>query len=170
MSEKASIVDLGRLSLLSGEGGRLDTGVRIDGFELGGRDYAVPGGAPARLDVSRTTAGYALRLRFAAELSGPCMRCLEPSLTRVEVDAREVDQPGGGEQLHSPYLSGDELDLAAWARDAMALALPTRIVCRPGCPGLCPVCGLPLASAGPEHGHEPAPDPRWAKLRELKLE
>jgi hypothetical protein len=23
---------------------------------------------------------------------------------------------------------------------------------------------------GPGHGHEQAPDPRWAKLRELKLE
>ena len=35
---------------------------------------------PVRLDVSRTTGnGWALRLRFAVTIAGPCMRCLEPA-------------------------------------------------------------------------------------------
>ena len=46
-----------------------------------------------------TRGGYALRLRFGASLHGPCMRCLEPAVPQVAVDAREVDQPGGGEEL-----------------------------------------------------------------------
>ena len=58
----------------------------------------------------------------------------------------------------------------AWARDALALALPTQIVCREGCLGLCAVCGETLNHAEPGHAHESAPDPRWAALRELKLE
>ena len=33
-----------------------------------------------------------------------------------------------------------------------------------------PECGENLNLAGPEHAHERAPDPRWAKLRELRLE
>ena len=63
----------------------------------------------------------------------------------------------------------DELDIGRWAHDAAILALPTRILCRPDCAGLCPVCGESLNDADPEdHEHEPAPDPRWAKLDELK--
>jgi uncharacterized protein len=122
------------------------------------------------LDVSRMThGGYALRLRFAAGLTGPCMRCLEPAEPKVAVDAREVDQPGGGEELRSPYVEGEELDLAAWARDAYALALPAQVVCREDCAGLCPKCGVNL-NEDPGHAHEAEPDPRWAKLRELRFE
>jgi uncharacterized protein len=97
------------------------------------------------------------------------MRCLEPAAPRFEVDAREVNQPGGGDELRSPYVDGDELDLAGWARDAYALALPAQVVCREDCAGLCAECGANL-NEDPEHQHEPAPDPRWAKLRELRLE
>ena len=123
------------------------------------------------LDISRMTGGgYSLRLRFAAAMRGPCMRCLRDAEPVTEVDSREVDQPGGGDELSSPYVTGEELDLAAWARDAFALALPIQVVCREDCAGLCPVCGTDLLTAGPEHGHEAEPDPRWAKLRELNLE
>jgi uncharacterized protein len=123
------------------------------------------------LDVSRMTGGgYALRLRFEAALSGPCMRCLEDAAPSVAVDAREVDQPGGGEEMSSPYVSDQQLDLSAWARDAYALALPAQVVCTPECAGLCPECGINLSTAGPEHHHAAAPDPRWAALRELRFD
>jgi uncharacterized protein len=171
MSPRTEIFDIGQLRLSSGEGRRLQLDVPVDGFDFGGQRYAVPSGqVEATLDVSHTTSGYSLRLRFAAELEGPCMRCLESADHEVEVDAREVDQPGGGEELSSPYLDEQQLDLQAWARDALALALPTQIVCREDCKGLCPVCGENLNEAGPEHAHEPEPDPRWAALRELKLD
>ena len=87
----------------------------------------------------------------------------------LEVDAREVSQPGGGDELESPYVVDGVLDLRAWARDALALALPNQILCRPDCAGLCAICGADLNEAGPEHGHERAPDPRWAKLEELEV-
>jgi uncharacterized protein len=171
MGQRTDIFDLGRLSLSSGEGRRLDLEVPVDRFEFGGQGYEVPGHVvAARLDVSHTTNGYALRLRFTAPLQGPCMRCLEPAAHSVEVDAFEVDQPDGGEDLRSPYLEGDELDVRAWARDALALALPAQIVCAEECLGLCPECGVNLNEAGADHRHEAAPDPRWAALRELKLE
>ena len=64
----------------------------------------------------------------------------------------------------------ETLDLAAWARDAFVLAAPAKVLCREDCAGLCPICAADLNEAGPEHRHEAAPDPRWAKLRELKLE
>jgi uncharacterized protein len=164
--------DLGRLKLASGEGRRMELDVSIDDFELGGERYVVaPDHPTAVLDISRMTGGgYSLRLRFEAALTGPCMRCLEPAAPAFEVDAREVDLPGGGEELESPYVTDEVLDMHAWARDALALALGgEQVLCRRDCAGLCPECGVRL-EPGETHEHERAPDPRWDKLRELKLD
>jgi uncharacterized protein len=146
--------------------------VGVDPFVIGGERYPVgPGLVPARLDISRTTGdGYALRLRFDATLAGPCMRCLEPAAPVFSVDVREVSQPGESDELASPYVEDGVLDLHAWARDALALALPATLRCSPDCAGLCPTCGANLNTAGPEHHHEREPDPRWAKLSELRFE
>ncbi|HLM09088.1 MAG TPA: DUF177 domain-containing protein [Thermoleophilaceae bacterium] len=168
---RTDVFDIGRLGLSSGEGRSLDLDVAVDPFDFAGQRYEVPGGGVrALLDVSHTTSGYSLRLRFRTELDGPCMRCLDPAGHELAVDAREVDQPGGGEDLSSPYLDEAALDVRAWARDALALALPTQIVCRDDCLGLCAVCGENLNRAEPGHAHEREPDPRWAALRELRLE
>jgi uncharacterized protein len=170
VAQRTDIFDVGRLGLSSGEGRRLDLEVAVDAFDFGGQRYEVDGGdVVARLDVSHTVSGYAFRLRFGAELDGPCVRCLEAADHEVEVDAREIDQPGGGDELSSPYFDEGHLDMRAWARDALALALPTQIVCSQDCAGLCAVCGENLNRA-PDHAHEREPDPRWAALRELKLD
>lgn len=164
--------DLGGLHLSSGAGRRLELSVSIDDFMLGGERYRVPSElVPVQLDVSRTTAnGYALRLRFTVVVSGPCMRCLEEATPAISVESREVSQPGESEELRSEYLEGEVLDLHAWSRDALALSLPAKLVCRPECAGLCPVCGANLNAAGAEHHHESTPDPRWAKLSEIRFE
>jgi uncharacterized protein len=172
MPQRTDLFDLGRLGLTSGEGRRLELHVALGPFHYGGEPYEiVPELVPVRLDVSRTTGnGWALRLRFGARLEGPCMRCLEPAAPEFSVDAREVHQPGGGEELTSPYVGeGDELDLAAWARDALALELPAQLTCRADCAGLCGQCGANL-NEDPGHQHESAPDPRWAKLSELRFD
>jgi uncharacterized protein len=172
MALRSDSFDLGGLRLSSGEGRRLDLHVAIDPFLLAGESYPVePALVPARLDISRTTgAGFALRLRFQATLLGPCMRCLESAAPVFTVDAREVSQPGESEELSSPYVEDGVLDLHAWARDALALTLPTTLLCQGDCAGLCAICGENLNHAGPEHHHERPPDPRWAKLSELRFE
>ena len=172
MPQRTDSFDLARLGLTSGEGRRLELHAHIDPFSYGGEAYAVePELVPVRLDVSRTTgSGWALRLRFEATLEGPCMRCLEAASPTFEVDVREVHQPGGGDELASPYVEeGGELDLERWARDALALALPAQLTCRPDCAGLCPQCGANL-NEEPDHAHARAPDLRWAKLSELKFD
>ncbi len=173
MSDRTDSFDLGRLGLTTGEGRRLDLRAQIEPLEFGGQRYTAAGAVvPVRVDVSRTTAsGYVLRLRFEVALDGPCTRCLGEAHRSLSVDAHEVDQPGSDDdELVSPYVDRDVLDLRAWARDALVLALPTAIVCRDDCLGLCAVCGEDLNEAGPAHAHEPEPDSRWAKLRELTLE
>lgn len=172
MSARTDTFDLGRLRLSAGEGRRLDLDVTIDPISLGGERYpAEAGNVATRLDVARTTGlGYSLRLRFEASLLGPCMRCLEPARPVVQVDAREVSQPGEIDELSSPYVEDEVLDLHGWARDALALALPSKLLCRTDCAGLCPVCGANLNEADADHRHEAAPDPRWAKLSELRFQ
>ena len=168
-----TIVDLSRLTLSYGEGKRIDLPVRIEPLELGGQAYATTSETlDTRLDISRPSGGYAFRLRFPLSIEGPCMRCLEPATIETEVDTREVDQHNTeDEELRSPYVLDDELDLGRWAHDAALLAIPTRFLCRPNCAGLCPVCGEPLNDANPEdHQHGQALDPRWSKLNNLKIE
>ena len=174
MRERADTLDLARLSMTSGEGRRLtDLEVPLDDLELWSERYATPETVPVTLDLSRMTGGgWALRLRFAATLDGSCMRCLQPAAPEIAVDSREIHKhdAGGDPELTSPYVDeADVLDLAAWARDALALELPRQVLCRPDCAGLCAVCGEDLNAAGPEHSHEREPDPRWAALRDLNL-
>jgi uncharacterized protein len=168
-----TIIDLARLSLAHGQGTRLDLPVQLDPLEMGGQTYAPDGEVvQTQLDISRPSNGYAFRLRFPLRVDGPCVRCLEDAAVEVEVDAREVDQADTeDEELRSPYVVDDELDIGRWAHDAAILDLPARILCRPDCAGLCPVCGESLNDADPDdHKHEAGGDPRWNKLRELKLD
>jgi DUF177 domain-containing protein len=171
--QSSTIIDLDRLSLSYGDGTRLEFPVRLEPLGLGGQAYRLsPDTVQAKLDVSRPSRGYAFHLRFPIRVEGPCMRCLEAAQIEAEVDAREIDQSDtDDEELRSPYVEGDELDLGRWAHDAAILALPARILCRPDCAGLCPVCGVSLNDADPaDHEHPGGPDPRWAKLKDLKIE
>lgn len=164
--------DLAGLRLSPGEGRGLRLTVPIEALELGGERYeARPRDVGVRLYVSKMTGGgYALKLALSARLVGPCMRCLKEAAPAVEVQAREVDVPGEGEELESPYVVGEVVDVAGWARDAFALAAPVKVLCSEDCAGLCPECAIDLNEAGPEHRHERARDARWAKLSELRVD
>jgi len=102
-------------------------------------------------------------------LHGPCFRCLADTALELPIHAREYQatNPGDDEELRSPYVDDDRLDLSSWARDAVALALPDKILCRPDCAGLCPVCGRDL-NAEPHSHEEAGSDPRWAALEALR--
>jgi uncharacterized protein len=172
-SQSLTVLDLNRLALRSGEGKRLELPVALEPFALGGQTYlAVPPAPQVQLEVSRQSGGYAFHLTFSVHLEGPCMRCLEPAALDLAVEAREVDQAATeDEELRSPYVVDDELDVGRWAHDAAMLAMPTTFLCRPECLGLCPVCGESLNDADPgAHEHEQPTDPRWAALDNLKFE
>ncbi|MGZ5340139.1 MAG: YceD family protein [Solirubrobacterales bacterium] len=164
-------IDLGRQALDHGQGRRLEVELHPATVHLGGQRYGpTEEKSEARVDVSRTSGGWALHLTFAATLSGPCVRCLEPAQFAIEVDAREVEEPeAGDEELRSPYFDGLEVDIERWVNDSLLLEMPLQPLCRPDCAGLCPVCGASLNDADPaDHEHGGRRDPRWAKLDELK--
>jgi uncharacterized protein len=162
-------IDLERLDLRSGQAEAVELDLEPAPPVVGGQAYPIEGSiVRARVEVSRTTSGYALRLLADVVLGGPCARCLEPAELRIPIDAREVSQPGSDDaELSSPYVDDGILAPTAWLHDAITLALPDKVLCRPDCAGICEVCGAQLNDVGPEHGHAPPPDPRFAKLREL---
>jgi uncharacterized protein len=93
----------------------------------------------------------------------------EPASLTVDVEAQEYQatSPGESEDLRTPYVVDDKLDLAAWSRDAVALSLPDKILCRPDCAGLCPVCGKNLNDEPHVHEDEVV-DTRWSALESLR--
>jgi uncharacterized protein len=159
-----------RLRLRPGEEHREVVPLVLDPLVFGGETYTPnPAEIPAELVVQRATTGDLFRLAFATRLEGPCMRCLAPAFVAVDVDAQEYEavDAGADDELRSEYVADGELDVAAWARDQVALAVPGQILCRPDCAGLCPVCGRDL-NVEP-HTHEAQPvDPRWSALEALR--
>ncbi|HET7146290.1 MAG TPA: DUF177 domain-containing protein [Gaiellaceae bacterium] len=161
---------LRQLRLRSGEQFRGDVEVELEPLVLGGSEYAPePARVLADLTITRATTGTVYQLSFRATLHGPCFRCLRDTVVEESVNAREYQatNPGGDEELRSPYVEDDTLDLSAWARDALALGLPDKILHAPDCAGLCPVCGKDL-NEEPHTHDEIAADPRWAALDELR--
>jgi uncharacterized protein len=161
--------NLRTLRLRSGEQFADEREVGLEPLELGGQRYLpVPETVPAALKISRATTGTLFELSFDARLLGPCYRCLADAVLDLPISAREYEATNpDSEELRTPYLVDDKLDLSAWARDAVVLALPDQILCRADCAGLCPICGKDLNAEPHTHDEERA-DARWAALAELR--
>ena len=131
----------------------------------------VPEGAELTLQLTMqaVSEGVLVTATARAPVTGECARCLEPVTTSVDVQLQELfgyDGPDGEDTGDGYSLQGDLFDLEPALHDALVLALPLAPLCREDCPGLCVDCGAPLAEAGPDHGHGPAIDPRWAGLQQ----
>ena len=162
--------NLRNVKLRPGEQFRDVVEVDLHPLELGGERYVpVPERPESVLTLSQTSSGLVLELELETRVLGPCMRCLADAGLDVHVSSREyqASSPGESDELTTPYIVDDRLDLSAWAHDAVALALPDKILCRDDCAGLCPVCGRDLNREPHEHEGEAA-DPRWAPLSELR--
>lgn len=162
--------DLRSLRLRSGEEHREAREIELSVLELGGQRYLpVPEQAEAQLVVVRASTGTVFELDFRVRMHGPCVRCLADAGLDVHVQVREYEanDPGDSDELRTPYLADDILDLSGLARDALVLALPDQILCRLECAGLCPVCGLDL-NLDPHEHEEVVIDPRWATLERLR--
>ena len=162
--------NLRQLRLRSGEEYRDEVEVELEPFALGGERYLpVPEKVPAEFAITKASTGTVFELGFTTRLHGPCYRCLDDAVLEIPIAAREYQatNPEGSDELRTPYLRDDNLDLVAWSRDAIALALPDKILCRPDCAGLCPVCGKNLNAEPHEHEYE-ARDSRWSALERLR--
>ena len=162
-------LNLRTIKLRSGEQFRDEQEIELEPLELGGQHYLpVPQKVPAELTITRASTGTVFELSFHVRLHGPCYRCLEDAVLDLPISTREYQATAPeSDEMRTPYLEEDNLDLSSWARDALALALPDKILCRPDCAGLCPVCGKDLNDEPHEHD-EPKADTRWSALAELR--
>jgi len=163
--------DLRTLRVRSGDQAREHVEIELDSLVLGGQTYEPqPNPAPAELAVTRASSGTVLELALDISLAGPCFRCLQDAELPLQLRLREYEatKPETDDE-RTEYLDDDRLDLSAWAHDAIALALPDKILCRADCAGLCPVCGKDLNAEPHEHVEERT-DPRWEKLSQLRQE
>ena len=83
-----------------------------------------------------------------AVIQSPCARCLRPTETQVEAELEEAFIRDTGEPLErdeDQYLySGHALELDEAVRTALLLEMPTSVLCREDCRGLCDQCGAEL--------------------------
>jgi uncharacterized protein len=133
---------------------------------------------PIELDLhlDSVVEGLLVRGTIDVHLTLPCARCLAPQRADRTVEVAELfldptkreddedDDPG-----YELIDDRTAVDLSTMVRDAVVIDLPTRVLCRDDCAGLCPVCGTDRNEGDCGHGDEPIPDPRWAKLADLDL-
>jgi DUF177 domain-containing protein len=160
---------LRQVKLRPGEQYRDELEVQLSPLDFGGQRYVpVPEEVPAAFEMTRANTGTDFTLAFTARLHGPCYRCLGDAVLEVPIQVREYQaEDPEDEQMTTPYISGGNLDVSQWAHDAVALALPDKILCRPDCAGLCGECGKNLNDEPHTHEEEHG-DPRWAALEALR--
>lgn len=153
---------------------------RYEAGELDTRDYDFELEEPPTLEGRAIRAGQDIRLRgeIKAAISAPCDRCLNEISIPVEipfdlfyapVDA-SADQAGERElrerDLDFAVYENDQIDLDELLLEQLELSLPSRVLCREECRGLCPQCGADLNIEQCEC--KPQIDPRWQALADLK--
>jgi uncharacterized protein len=125
--------------------------------------------------LSRTGRSIIARAHLTTAIDGYCSRCLQPVVAPIDIEIEEealpsididsglpVDQDAEPDALRLD--DHHELDLGEPIREAISLAEPISMLCRPDCPGLCLVCGADLNNVT-DHAHdEEAVDPRLAAL------
>ncbi len=165
--------DLRQLHLEPGDHRQQAIEVTIEPLTFGGLTYrADPHEPAADLEVARLRSGILFGLQFGTVVHGACHRCLEDAAVELVIDAEEyqADDPASPDDEVCEYYqrAAGTLDTDLWASNAVVLSLPTRILCRPDCKGLCPTCGSNLNEGTCDCTHETV-DTRWAALAELRL-
>ena len=83
-----------------------------------------------------------------AAIESPCARCLAPTETHVTAEVEEAFIRDKGQEREADddqYMySGHVLELDEAVRTALLLELPSRILCKEDCKGLCCQCGANL--------------------------
>lgn len=113
------------------------------------------------------TDGVVVRGTAETTVDLTCNRCLTgwSELLSVPIESVFRLQPED-EDDELPVEAGGWIDLEPVVHDEVALALPTRPVCKEECLGLCPTCGTDLNTEACD-GHGEESDSPFAALQQL---
>ena len=106
-----------------------------------------------------------------------CDRCLQPVEIPVNADFALEYIPGSEyestdvvelteDQLSVAVFDGEAIDVNEIVKEQIVLAVPTRVLCRENCKGICPECGTDRNTANCSCITNDI-DPRWAALKKL---
>lgn len=139
----------------------------VSGSDMDPGHEAIAGDVTVTLDLESTLDDVGVTGTIEVPWQGHCRRCLKPmtETIAVDVDERYRDAPGPDDDAF-PIERG-QLDLRPMVREEVLLAVDELRVCRPDCPGLCPVCGRDV-SVEPCDCDATLVDERWSVLDQLR--
>ena len=116
----------------------------------------------------------ALTAEGTAYVRMPCDRCTEPAELVVpftvseRLKKEEATLPEKAEDEDVIWFSGNTFDLDSVVYNSLYMSLPSKVLCREDCKGLCPHCGqnLNFGACGCDTRQT---DPRFAVLDQLDL-
>lgn len=89
--------------------------------------------------LTRIDDGYEAEGTISYSFEYNCDLCIKQSQFSKTV---EFDEKFKKEAKEDAYLfEGDKIDITQMVTDTIVLSLPSRLICKPDCKGLCPVCG-----------------------------
>jgi uncharacterized protein len=109
----------------------------------------------------------------------PCASCLGPALIKISApikmtfvaeDAEQAESEDPLDDVDVATHDGEHIDLGAIIREQIILAVPMSPHCRDNCAGLCAICGQNKNERDCGHTAPALEDPRFAALKNLKLE
>ena len=116
--------------------------------------------------------------KVSAHLQLECDRCLNliefpvasrfklEYVTREDYQAQQAMKELTEEDLDLSVFDGEVIDIDELVREELLLAVPTHLLCRENCKGVCPICGGDRNSIDCRCEIQEG-DPRWAGLNEL---
>jgi uncharacterized protein len=101
-------------------------------------------------------------------VKGQCARCLKEMTLETTAPLEERFFPEGTENLEEDAFTYkyDLVDVTDALRESLLLAVPARMLCKPDCKGICPVCGADR-NVTPCHCDTRSIDPRLQALEAL---
>lgn len=153
--------------LLRQSGSRRHVSHVVEAADIDAEHPAITGPLAVEFDLESTVDDVGVTGTIDIPWHGECRRCLRPldGVRHVDVDERYAEMPGG--ESDALVILRGQIDLRATVRDEVLLALEDDPLCRPDCPGLCPVCGR-LVADGSCSCDTGVVDDRWAALDDLR--
>ena len=154
-------------------------------------DFVLAGDAKTSLRLQKEGERVHIKGEAVAPVAAACGRCLKEFTTQLKADfdlrlfkaepetpkeEESVEAEAGDEEFSADAADvgvgeydGKVVEWGDMVREQMLLNVPMQLHCQADCKGLCPSCGVNRNEKSCSC-EEARWDPRWDKLREMKLE